>query len=104
MLRAYEKGNALRPGVLSGAGTPEHFGVQSRVDVITSTLGKALGGAAGGFRRGEGGWTGLPFWIVVTTIILLCLWLFFLVFDREERLGRREYLKPWACVSSIEKV
>jgi glycine C-acetyltransferase len=33
----------------SGRGTPEHFGVQGRVDLMTSTLGKALGGAAGGF-------------------------------------------------------
>jgi glycine C-acetyltransferase len=37
----------------TGRGTPEHFGVQSRVDVITSTLGKALGGAAGGFVTGK---------------------------------------------------
>jgi glycine C-acetyltransferase len=37
----------------TGRGTPEHFGVQSRVDVITSTLGKALGGAAGGFTTGK---------------------------------------------------
>ncbi|MFQ5334848.1 MAG: glycine C-acetyltransferase [Flavobacteriales bacterium] len=33
----------------SGRGTPEHCGVEGRVDIITSTLGKALGGAIGGF-------------------------------------------------------
>jgi glycine C-acetyltransferase len=33
----------------TGRGTPEHFGVEGRVDLLTSTLGKALGGAAGGF-------------------------------------------------------
>jgi len=33
----------------TGRGTPEHFGVEGRVDLVTSTLGKALGGAAGGF-------------------------------------------------------
>jgi glycine C-acetyltransferase len=33
----------------TGRGTPEHFGVQGKVDILTSTLGKALGGAAGGF-------------------------------------------------------
>ncbi len=37
----------------TGRGTPEHFGVQHRVDVMTSTLGKALGGAAGGFTTGK---------------------------------------------------
>jgi glycine C-acetyltransferase len=32
-----------------GRGTPELFSVQDRVDIVTSTMGKALGGAAGGF-------------------------------------------------------
>ena len=33
----------------TGRGTPEHCGVQGRVDLLSSTLGKALGGSAGGF-------------------------------------------------------
>jgi len=33
----------------SGAGTPELFGVRDRVDIVTGTLGKALGGASGGY-------------------------------------------------------
>ncbi|MBU2604113.1 MAG: glycine C-acetyltransferase [Actinobacteria bacterium] len=33
----------------TGRGTPEHFGMMGRVDILTSTLGKALGGASGGF-------------------------------------------------------
>jgi glycine C-acetyltransferase len=37
----------------TGRGSIEHCGVMSRVDVVTSTLGKALGGAAGGFTTGR---------------------------------------------------
>ena len=36
-----------------GRGTPELFSVQDRVDIVTSTMGKALGGAAGGFTSGR---------------------------------------------------
>ena len=38
---------------LCGRGTPAHFGVADRVEIITSTLGKTLGGAAGGFTSGR---------------------------------------------------
>jgi glycine C-acetyltransferase len=37
----------------TGRGTPEFRGVMGRIDVITSTLGKALGGASGGFTSGR---------------------------------------------------
>jgi glycine C-acetyltransferase len=37
----------------TGRGTHEHCGVMDRVDIITSTLGKALGGAMGGFTSGK---------------------------------------------------
>ena len=39
-----------RPG---GRGTPEHCDVMGRVDIITGTLGKALGGASGGYTSGR---------------------------------------------------
>ena len=37
----------------NGRGTPEHCGVEGRVDIITGTLGKALGGASGGYTVGQ---------------------------------------------------
>jgi glycine C-acetyltransferase len=42
-------------GVLgpAGRGTPAHFGVAERVEIVTSTLGKTLGGATGGFTSGK---------------------------------------------------
>ncbi len=42
-------------GVLgrNGRGTPDHFGVSDRIEIVTSTLGKTLGGAAGGFTSGK---------------------------------------------------
>ncbi len=36
-----------------GAGTPDYWGVQDRVDIVTGTLGKALGGASGGYTSGR---------------------------------------------------
>ncbi|GAB5416554.1 MAG: glycine C-acetyltransferase [Crocinitomicaceae bacterium] len=36
----------------TGRGVPEHFGVQDKVDIVTGTLGKALGGAMGGYTTG----------------------------------------------------
>jgi glycine C-acetyltransferase len=37
----------------TGRGTIEHFGLTGKIDIITATLGKALGGAAGGFVAGS---------------------------------------------------
>ena len=37
----------------TGAGTPEMFGVRDRVDIVSGTLGKALGGASGGYISGH---------------------------------------------------
>ncbi len=37
----------------TGRGTHEHCGVMSRVDILTGTLGKALGGASGGYTSGR---------------------------------------------------
>ena len=37
----------------TGRGTPEHCGVQGRIDILTGTLGKALGGASGGYTSGR---------------------------------------------------
>lgn len=37
----------------TGRGTPEYHGVSNRVDIITSTFGKAMGGASGGFTTGR---------------------------------------------------
>jgi glycine C-acetyltransferase len=37
----------------NGRGTPEHHGVADRIDILTGTLGKALGGASGGYTSGR---------------------------------------------------
>ena len=37
----------------TGRGTAEHYGVMDRIDIYTSTLGKALGGASGGYTSGR---------------------------------------------------
>lgn len=37
----------------TGRGTPEHFGVMDKIDIINSTFGKALGGASGGYTTGS---------------------------------------------------
>jgi glycine C-acetyltransferase len=37
----------------SGRGTPEQFGLHGKIDVLTGTLGKAMGGAAGGYIAGK---------------------------------------------------
>jgi glycine C-acetyltransferase len=37
----------------TGRGTPEHCGVHGKIDIVTGTLGKALGGAMGGFTSGR---------------------------------------------------
>src|SRR5690606_13323184 len=37
-----------------GRGTPEYCGVEGRVDILTGTLGKALGGASGGYTSAAG--------------------------------------------------
>ena len=42
-------------GVLgkTGAGAPEHFGLKGKIDVLSGTFGKALGGALGGYLAGQ---------------------------------------------------
>lgn len=37
----------------NGRGSPEHCGVEGRIDILTGTLGKALGGASGGYTAGK---------------------------------------------------
>ncbi|MHA1190413.1 MAG: glycine C-acetyltransferase, partial [Alphaproteobacteria bacterium] len=38
----------------SGGGTPDHFGLAERIDIVTGTFGKALGGASGGYVASSG--------------------------------------------------
>ncbi|OUR89141.1 hypothetical protein A9Q81_22365 [Gammaproteobacteria bacterium 42_54_T18] len=37
----------------NGRGTPSHYGVEDKIDIYTGTLGKALGGASGGYTSGR---------------------------------------------------
>ena len=37
----------------TGKGTPELFGVEDKIDIITGTLGKGFGGASGGYTTGR---------------------------------------------------
>ena len=37
----------------TGRGTPEYFGLEGKIDIINSTLGKALGGSTGGYTTGK---------------------------------------------------
>src|SRR5438477_2902415 len=46
---AHATGFLVKPG----RGTPEHCGVVGKIDLVTGTLGKALGGALGGFTSGR---------------------------------------------------
>ena len=38
---------------ITGAGTPEHFGLHGKIDILSGTFGKALGGAVGGYIAGK---------------------------------------------------
>ncbi len=38
---------------IQGRGTPSHFGLEDKIDIYTGTLGKALGGASGGYTSGK---------------------------------------------------
>jgi glycine C-acetyltransferase len=59
LARQYEKtlfvDDSHAVGVIgaTGRGTPEHLGLHGKIDVLTGTLGKAMGGAAGGYIAGK---------------------------------------------------